>query len=220
MKTRNFCVSCALATAAALSCMSNAHARVLLFDNFNSGTATANWSGDSLFVPVAGSVDLVGPGFFRSLAFPPSNSTTNSVDLDGSTEIAGTLQSTGSFGPGKYTLSFLLAGNMRGDVNKTTTITLGNFSTTLDLPSSTPFTVHTYTFMTTGGHLSFADNTAGNQNIGNLLDNVSLATAADPPTSRASGAPELTTWAMMLLGFGGLGYAAFRSNLRKPMGSA
>lgn len=181
--------------------MSSANAGVMmLFDDFNSGTATANWSGDSLFVPVVGSVDLVGPGFFQSLAYPPPNSTANSVDLDGTTGMAGTLQSTGSFSPGTYTLSFLLAGNMRGDVNKTTTISLGDWSTMLDLPSSSPYTLYSYTFTTTGGMLSFSDNTVGNQNIGNLLDNVSLA---DP-------VPELSMWAMMLLGFACLGFAGYR----------
>ena len=200
MKLRNFSVPCALA-AGVLSCMSSANAGVMmLFDDFNSGTATANWSGDSLFVPVVGNVDLVGPGFFQSLAYPPPNSTANSVDLDGSTGMAGTLQSTGFFSPGTYTLSFLLAGNMRGDVNKTTTISLGDWSTMLDLPSSSPYTLYSYTFTTTGGMLSFSNNTVGNQNIGNLLDNVSLA---DP-------VPELSMWAMMLLGFAGLGFAGYR----------
>jgi hypothetical protein len=188
--------------------MSSASAAVVLFDDFNSGAATRNWSGDSLFAPVVGSVDLVGPGFFQWLAYPPPSSTGNSVDLDGSTGAAGTLQSTGSFGPGTYTLSFLLAGNMRGDVNKTTTISLGDWSTVLDLPSSSPYTLYTYTLTTTGGKLSFADNDAGHRNVGNLLDNVSLTTAV----SVADAAPELSTWAMMLLGFAGLGFAGYRAS--------
>ena len=40
-----------------------------------------------------------------------------------------------------------------------------------------------------------------------LLDSVSAAQAA---------IPELSTWAMLALGFAGLGYAGFRSNRRKP----
>ena len=86
------------------------------------------------------------------------------------------------------------------DVNKTTTISLGDWSTMLDLPSSSSYTLYSYTFTTTGGMLSFSNNTVGNQNIGNLLDNVSLA---DP-------VPELSMWAMMLLGFAGLGFAGYR----------
>ncbi len=198
MKLRNFVVSCALAGAAAFG-TSSANAGLVLFDNFDSGTATANWPGDSLFVPVVGSVDLVGPGFFQSLANPPGNS----VDLNGSTGMVGTLQSTGSFGPGNYTLSFLLAGNMRGDPANTTTISLGSWSTALTLSSSVPYTPETFTFTTTGGKLSFANDigAGGNPNIGNLLDNVSLTAV-----------PELSTWAMMLLGFAGLGFVGYRAS--------
>jgi hypothetical protein len=189
--------------AGVFAAVSSANAGVVLTDNFDSGTAQANWPGDAIFQSVTtggAAVDLVGPGFFQQLAYPPPSSTGNSVDLDGSTGVAGTLQSLASFGPGQYTLSFLMAGNLRGDVNKTTTISLGNWSTSLDLPSTSPYTPYSFTFSTTGGNLSFADNAAGNQNIGNLLDNVSLSTAV----------PELSTWGMLLLGFAGLGYAAFR----------
>jgi hypothetical protein len=62
-----------------------------------------------------------------------------------------------------------------------------------------------YTFTTTGGQLDFADLAGGNQNIGNILDNVTLTTAV----------PEPSTWAMMILGFAGLGFLAYR---RKPNG--
>jgi hypothetical protein len=199
MKMRNFLASGLLAVGI-FAGVSSANAVVLLYDNFDSGAATANWPGDGLLAPVVGSVDLVGPGFFQQLAYPPTSSTGNSVDLDGSTGAAGTLQSIASFGPGRYTLSFLMAGNLRDDVNKTTTISLGNWSTPLNLPSTSPYTPYSFTFATTGGNLSFADNAAGNQNIGNLLDNVSLSTAV----------PELSTWGMLFLGFAGLGYAAFR----------
>ena len=177
-----------------------------------SSTAQANWPGDAIFQSVTtggAAVDLVGPGFFQELAYPPTNSTGNSVDLDGSTGVAGTLQSIASFGPGQYTLSFLLAGNLRGDVNKTTTISLGNWSTPLDLPSSSPYTSYSFTFATSGGNLSFADNAAGNQNIGNLLDNVALTAV-----------PEPSTWALLLLGFAGLGYAAFRQGRRTAVSAA
>ena len=121
------------------------------------------------------------------------------VDLDGSTGQAGTLQTLQSFGAGKYTLSFDLGGNARGDVDKTATITLGNWSTTLTLASSSPYQLHTYTVVTSGGNLSFADDTAGNQDIGNILHNVMLAIVI----------PESSTWVIMALGLAGLGFAAF-----------
>jgi hypothetical protein len=64
--------------------------------------------------------------------------------------------------------------------------------------------------VTTGGQLSFADDDAGNGAIGNILDNVSLSSATSATLSVADPVPELSTWAMMLLGFSGIGYAGFR----------
>ena len=75
------------------------------------------------------------------------------------------MQTAASFAPGSYTLSFDLGGNARGDVAKTTTITLGDWTRPLTLGSSDPLTLSTVSFATTGGRLSFSDNAAGNQNI-------------------------------------------------------
>ena len=110
-----------------------------------------------------------------------------------------------SFAPGTYTLSFDLGGNARGDVDKTTTITLGDFSKTITLGSSSALQLYTYTFTTTGGMLDFADLAGGNGNIGNILDNVTVMTSA---------VPEPSTWAMMILGFFGVGFMAYRRNNR------
>jgi hypothetical protein len=96
-------------------------------------------------------------------------------------------------------------GNARGDVDKTTTITLGNFSQSITLASSSALQLHSYTFTTTGGVLDFADLAGGNGNIGNILDNVTVMTAA---------VPESSTWAMMILGFFGVGFMAYRRNNR------
>jgi hypothetical protein len=117
------------------------------------------------------------------------------IDLNGSNGTDGTLETLQVFAPGTYTLTFSLAGNQRSDVDKTTTISLGDWWTSFDLVSSDPLMSHTYTFTTTvAGTLSFADsagmNGEGNQNIGNVLDSVSVATA-----------PEASTWVMLGLGF-------------------
>jgi hypothetical protein len=132
------------------------------------------------------------------------------VDLDGSNGGAGTLQIVQSFGPGTYTLTFDFGGNARGDIAKTTTIALGDWSTSLTLDSSSPDTLYTYTVVTTGGQLSFTDDDAGDQAIGNVLDNVSLSSATSATQAITDPVPEPSTWAMMLLGFGGIGYAGFR----------
>ena len=180
-------------------------AAVVLADNFNADAQMLNWAGDSSFTSLStggGSTDLIGTGFFD---FYPGNG--NYVDLDGSSgsgnNPAGTLQSVASFGAGTYTVSFDLGGNARGQANQTTVVTLGGTTiATLNLNSSDPLTLYTYTFTTTGGNLVFTENGPSNQQ-GNILDNVTL-----------SSVPEPATWALMLIGFGGLG-AAMRVSRRK-----
>ena len=185
-----------------------ANASVVFSDNFNSYDGQLNWAPPANWSVPSGSVDLIGETpSGTSFDFFPGNG--GFVDLDGSTNTAGTLQTLTSFAPGKYTLTFALGGNDRGDVDKTTTISLGDFSTSITLASGAALASHTFTFTTTGGTLSFADLPGGNQNIGNILDNVNLATAV----------PEPATWAVMMLGFGGLG-AAMRNKRRKLAVSA
>jgi hypothetical protein len=191
-------VACGILAASAISCASAANATVVFADDFNSYAYQLNWVPPSVVWTVpSGSVDLIGETTTQTaFNFYPGHG--GYVDLDGSTGAAGALESAPSFAAGSYTLSFDLGGNTLGDVAKTTTISLGNWSTTLTLASDSPYKLYTYTFTTTGGHLEFADNAVGNQNIGNILDNVSLGTAI----------PEVSTWGMMFLGFAGLGVVA------------
>jgi hypothetical protein len=191
-------LACGVLAASAVTVATAADATVVFSDNFNSYAYQLNWVPPSVLWTVpSGSVDLVGETTsVTGFDFDPGHG--GFVDLDGSTQAAGTLESAPIFAAGSYTLSFDLGGNTRGDVAKTTTISLGNWSTTLTLASDSPYKLYTYTFTTAGGHLEFADNAAGNQNVGNILDNVSLATAI----------PEVSTWGMMFLGFAGLGVVA------------
>jgi hypothetical protein len=148
------------------------------------------------------SVDLVGPGFFANLAFSG-----NSVDLDGSTgngnNPSGELQSVASLALGNYTVSFLLAGNLRGAPAQTTTVTIGAQSFTFTPSNTTGYTPETLFFTNVTGQLSFTDSGPSTQQ-GNLLDNVVVTT----------GVPEPSTWAMMILGFLGIGFAAYRQRSR------
>lgn len=201
-----------VASAALIACAvwaQGSAAGVVLSDNFNADAQTLNWAGDSSFASlpdpsIAGqsSTDLIGTGFYD---FYPGNG--NYVDLDGSSGTgnnpAGVLKSKTSFGAGTYTLSFDLAGNARGAANQTTIVTLGGTTVaSLNLSSSDPFTLHTFTFTTTGGNLMFLEQGPSDQQ-GNILDNVTLTSV-----------PEPTTWALMLIGFGGLG-AVMRVARRK-----
>lgn len=147
-----------------------------------------------------GTVDLVGgPGFFDELC-----DTGKCVDLDGSTSDAGvfTSLSLNLIGGQTYTASYDLAASRRGGPANVLTVNFGTNSFVYGLvsggsPATDPFKTFSLNFTpgSTGTYqLSFS--TSGNDNVGPLLDNVNVATAA---------VPEPATWAMMITGFGGVG---------------
>ena len=197
-----------LATAAVGAFASTAQAGVVLTDDFTSGgqVPSLNWLGDSVFVPVPAtpvtglaSVDLVAP-------VNPYGITTigglNVVDMDGSTGTgfspAGEIQSIASLAAGTYTLSFWVSGNQRNPTQRSLDVSLGGWSTVIGpLSESSPWTLEKFSFSTTGGPLTFLEPGPSNQQ-GDLITDVTLSV------------PEASTWAMMTLGFAGLGFAAYR----------
>ncbi len=188
----------------ALGFAQNSYADIVLSDNFNADTPQMlNWPGDSTFVSTGApaSVDLIGVG--GAFDFYPGHG--NYVDLDGSTgdghNPAGQLTSVASFGGGDYSLSFLLGGNARGAANQTTIVTFGGqILGSFDLASGDPLTSRTINFTYSGplANLVFTENRPSDQQ-GNILDDVVL-----------SAVPEPSTWAMMILGFAGVGLLAYR----------
>lgn len=192
MRTTTFAAAAAIAALIA----GHASAASLLSDNFNADVQALNSPGDATFLSTSppGSIDIIGTGFFD---LQPGNG--NYVDLDGSSgnghNPAGQLTSVMTFGPGNYTLTFDLAGNLRGAPAQTTTASLGSFSQIFSPANNSGFALQTVHFhTTTGGSLIFTEGGPSNQQ-GNLLDNVTLT----------SGIPEPASWAMMVVGFGGLG---------------
>ena len=187
----------AAAFAAGLALAASANAAVVLSDNFDASVPDQlNWAGDSVFLATSppGSVDLIGAG--GSFDFYPGNG--SYVDLDGSTgsgnDPAGEITSILSFGPGAYTLSFFLGGNARGAPAQTTRVILGDFSTDITLGSGDGLALHTFSFTTaSSGSLIFRELGPSDQQ-GNILDNISLSVV-----------PEPASWALMILGFGGMG---------------
>ena len=100
-----------------------------------------------------------------------------------------------TFGPGSYTLTFDLAGNLRGAQAQTTTVRLGSFSQVFSPAANAGFTLQTLHFhTTTGGSLVFTEGGPSDQQ-GNLLDDIILT----------SSIPEPMSWALMVLGFAGFG---------------
>jgi PEP-CTERM motif len=181
-------------------------ATVVLSDDFGvSASSTLNWPGDGIFqsVPTPGNVNGL-PSVDLVSAVNPYGITTfsgNSVDLDGSTgsghSPAGQLVSLASF-TGDFSLSFALSGNQRTTLGSSTTISLDGQSFTIT-PTDNLWHIYTLSFAgVTDGVLSFTGSGPSNQQ-GNLLDSVVLTAV-----------PEPSTWAMMILGFAGVGYMTYR----------
>lgn len=185
---RRFLNTVALAGALSLAVCGSANAGVILSDNFDAAPLALNWPGDAVFTSLGtggATTDLIGaPGFFDML---PGNG--RYVDMDGSTNVSGILQSVVSFGPGDYTLSFRLAGNQRNVAPRAVNVLLGtDLIASVTLAANVPFTLFTYNFTsTTGGNLTFAQQGPGN-NQGSLLDDVTLSVPEPATLAMAIGA--------------------------------
>jgi len=174
------------------------HATVTIFsDNFDSDALGLNQTTfNGGWTVSGGTVDLIGNSNF----FDFLSGNGRYVDLDGSTNQAGEFHKDLVLTAGvEYTLSFDLAGSHRGSTENVN-ISLGGFNSNLSVSSSTPFTTNTLLF-TPGvtGSYSLIFQNSGSDNIGALLDNVSVTAV-----------PEPETYAMLLAGLGLLGFAACR----------
>lgn len=179
-----------------------AEATVVFSDDFNSenggvaNASTLNYTSFDNWTVSNGSVDLIGNGYFD---FLPGNGLY--VDMDGSTNDAGKLTSTSiNLAAGTYVLQFDLAGNRRNGSTESVTVQvgLGTFvNQVISLAQNAPFTTYQYSFTVAAPTtVSLTFEGAGGDNIGMLLDNVSVRV------------PE--PGALALLGMGLLGAGVFR----------
>lgn len=175
----------------------SATAATVFSDNFDTDALALNQTiFNGGWVVSGGTVDLIGnPGFFD---FLPGNG--RYVDLDGSSSQAGEFHKDLSLTAGlQYTLAFDLAGNQRGSVENVN-VNFGSAVDNLTVNSSDGFSNHTLLFTpSTTGIYSLIFQNAGGDNVGALLDNVSV-----------SAVPEPETYAMLLAGLGLLGFMAGR----------
>ena len=188
-----------LAVAAAMVLSAAAHAAAPVYvDNFDSDAQGLNvglvgWtiSGANAtidVVPVGASFQFLGAA------------NGNYVDLDGSTGHAATITKTlTGLADGQYALTFELAGNHRDGGTEATTITLSGAANTVLTPAVNDDSFYTIVGYASGGVLTFSFHDASNDNIGSLLDNVSV-----------SAVPEPGSVSLLLAGLAALGFAARR----------
>jgi hypothetical protein len=155
-----------------------------------------------------GSVDLIG-NYWQS---PSING--GSVDLDGRQAVGGITQT--FFAPlGIYTLSFALAGNIDGGQGlKTVQVNIGStqqqyqFNVTNQTYSNMGYVIETIPGLLLSGPvtLTFTSLDAPGSSFGPVIGAVDV----DLSNPGAGGVPEPSTWVMMILGFMGIGFVAYR----------
>ncbi|MBS0334736.1 MAG: hypothetical protein JSS35_18350 [Proteobacteria bacterium] len=221
------------AVAAAAVALSGSGARAmaatLLDDNFDGESVPAggwvmNDTSFANFNVATGSVDLLTAGNPFGLTGSGTNSSGNFIDLDGSTDQGGFLQTKQSyaFNAGDtVTLSVDVGGNQRSGsdglfvgfqfagVPSLSNVSLAGLTSSVQPPgmlmgmstlsSTDPFQVFTISFVAnSAGSLTALVGTNSADDMGPLLDHVTLADVA-------CAAPEPTAWAFCIIGFGGIG---------------
>lgn len=168
----------------------SASATVIFSDNFDTYSykleaIAADFANN--WVINSGSVDLIGNDTTvipsqQNYDFIPGNGMY--VDLDGSTN-AGGFFSTNDFSlnAGTYVIQFSLAGSQNPNNDNDVTVTFGSFTETFTLLSSDLFQSYSRT-VTLGSALStaLAFKNSGGDNVGALLDNVSVTAVPEPST--------------------------------------
>ena len=157
-----------------------AEAITLDFNSDNGGNWVLNWNGAPDWTVGGGSVDLIGAG--SPFNFLPGNGLY--IDLDGSTPNNGADSFSHTFiglAAGTYVLSFDLAGNQRNSNAESVSVVFGSFNNSYSLSQNTPFTTFSV-LATVGANPTLTFGTTSADNIGMLLDNVSVEEVPEPAT--------------------------------------
>lgn len=172
------------------------------FNTENGGVPQLNYGGFPVNLN-GGTVDLIAD---NSFGIRCAGNTGLCVDLDGSTGNAAEISTSGILlAAGDYIARFDISGNQRGGATDTVTFTVNDLvNEVLTFDAGDPFQSFSFAFNLTSETLVvFGLSTAGGDNIGPILDNVSL--------EQLDGGTPVPEPAMIgLLGLGVLGIAARR----------
>ncbi|WP_205854166.1 PEPxxWA-CTERM sorting domain-containing protein [Phenylobacterium kunshanense] len=215
----------AVLAATILSSAGAAHAGIVFSDNFNGengGVSALNYAGFANFTVSDGTVDLLNgfPGLScvsggcvdldgstgnagtmmtsGLFSFNAGDVVTFSFDLSGNQRNGAQDSFTAGFKfAGVTALDYYSTGGAFGVATPFTNFFTGDINTSAGVASGSPFQTYTLSFRAaSAGQTRIYIGAAGGDNIGPIVDNVTLSTTA---------VPEPSTWAMMLLGFGSLG---------------
>lgn len=161
----------------------SASATVIFSDNFDAYSYALNSTATDFgnnWVINSGSVDIIGQG--TPFDFLTGNG--KYIDLDGTTNTGGDF-STNNFAlnAGTYLIQFSLAGSQSAGNDNDVTVSFGSYSETFTLISTDPFQSYSRT-VTLGSAIStaLAFKNSGGDNVGALLDNVSVTAVPEPST--------------------------------------
>ena len=190
-----------------------AQAAVVFSDDFSSDAPQQIGANTLNNFDVSGTVDVVGSGNFGITCAGGSGFC---IDIDGTPGPGGlTVNQTFAYSLGDIvTLSYMVSGNQRGGAADSFNAFLsGNGVSTAQGLALSPFTgfqnqMLTFT-ATSNGFATFGFSSTSADNVGPILDNVSLDIS-----SGMGAVPEPSTWLTMLLGFGLMG-GFMRSRRRK-----
>lgn len=214
-----------LASIVALAAASSASAAVVFSDGFETDAPALSVAALNNF-SVAGTVDVVASANPYGIVAP-----SNVLDLDGTPGPGAITSQSFDFTANRLiTLSFVLGGAQRGSISddfaagfsfagvtQLNAYTLGGafgnavvgdfttsaISTSTAISGDSPFMTYTLSFISgNAGSLTFNIGSSSADNIGPLLDSVSLD---------ISPVPEPATWGLMLVGFAMVGFAARRN---------